>query len=252
MPPTAALGTDTPCRFLAWDSEHFGFRIGRADLDRLTGEACAAVRAWARQNAIRCIYLCLDDDAETRRLAEREGYRDMGACVTWTRALDDLAVPEEPDVREATVEDIPALRAIAATAFQLSRFYADGRFARDRVNAMYAQWIERSCREPEFASGVVVACRNGAAVGFLSWAHAAGDERAYLTLLAVSAAGRGIGQRLGHAALARIRAQGRRLLTSDTLGANPAIQRVHAKLGFTAVRTRRWYHAWFGGGPDRA
>ena len=185
MSPAAAMTTSAPpCEVLAWDSEHFGCRIGRIVLGGggcLDRERLAAVDAWCRAEAIDCLYFLADaGDPATAALAEEAGFRLVDLRVTLEgeqrphpRPLSHLppAPPpgegrqeagsllfsplpgtgrgelgEGPGVRAALPDDVPALRRIAAVSHHDSRFYADPHFDRARCDELYATWIEKSCR----------------------------------------------------------------------------------------------------------
>lgn len=233
------------CVRLDWDSEFFGFGIGRIDAAQLDDETVAAAREWARATAVRCLYFLANaDDAATTRVAERAGMACTDIRMTFERTLAGQE-PESslPDIRLWRPDDLPALRAIASSSHTDTRFYADPRFARERCDALYAAWIERSCAG--FAQTVLVAQGgDGRPLGYVT-GHLRGDV-ASLGLIAVvpEAQGRGLGPRLVNAFLAWAAGQHATRATVVTQGRNVRAQRLYQRCGFVTSTVQVWYHFW--------
>ncbi len=176
--PETLEPVDEPCELLAWDSEHFGRRIGRVRGGRLTPALVARIDRWAAHHEIECLYLLADPgDRDTPPLAAASGFRLVDVRITLERRGgtagegDDFQeiVPAAagaggssaggkdsgrgagprpaPAIRLATAADLPALRRLAAVSHHDSRFYFDPHFDRARCDALYAAWIEKSCRD---------------------------------------------------------------------------------------------------------
>ncbi len=125
-----------PCEFLPWDSNFFGFRIGRVNGNTLDEDQMQAVLAWCRSNAIECLYyLAAAGDPATVRLAEDHHFRLMDIRITLQRSLAGFTFTPEPDnpvqVRASRDEDLPALEKIARNSYTISRFYFDANFPRE-------------------------------------------------------------------------------------------------------------------------
>src|ERR1700674_1537848 len=111
-----------PCELLAWDSEHFGRRIGRVRGGRLTRDTLALVERWVAREAVECVYFLADaSDPDTAPLAEEAGFRLVDVRVTLERRLRGAggATPVQAaavavSVRQATAADAPELRRLAA------------------------------------------------------------------------------------------------------------------------------------------
>jgi len=78
-------------RVLPWDSEHFGFRVGRADAPPLQAGDIVRAVSEAEQQRLRCLYLLADaQQVPTWRAAAREepagSSRAAGRVVQFTLA----------------------------------------------------------------------------------------------------------------------------------------------------------------------
>ncbi len=238
---------------LDWDSEFFGFGIGRIDAAQLDDDAVSAARDWARTSAVRCLYfLGGADDTASARAAERAHMACTDIRMTFERACSvqepDLTNHAESgssllDIRDWRPDDLPVLRAIARISHTDTRFYADPRFARERCDALYETWIERSCTG--YAQTVLVAQgADGRALGYIT-GHLRG-EAASIGLIAVApeAQGRGLGPRMVNAFLAWGAGQNATRATVVTQGRNVRAQRLYQRCGFVTSMVQVWYHFW--------
>jgi dTDP-4-amino-4,6-dideoxy-D-galactose acyltransferase len=233
------------CRYLSWDSGHFGVRIGRVNATRLTAALLADIDRWANSHSIDCLYFLAEPDPLTMRLAAGMGFRFVDARTTFEAQLPRPASSEETrSIRPATLDDIPDLRRIAGESHRDSRFYVDGNFPPAACDEMYRIWIERSCREPEFAGVVFVAERERCPVGYISCRVA--TETGDIGLVAVDGKcrGLGLGDQLVSQALSWFAAQGARRVTVVTQGLNVPAQRLYQKSGFLVSAVQLWYHLW--------
>ncbi len=188
---------DPPCELLAWDSEHFGRRIGRVRGRRLTSDAVDRIGDWAAREGVECLYFLADAaDAATAPLAEASGFRLVDVRVTLERrggrrtraeasgvidpagtvgAMDEATVhgsafPGAIEVRAAAAGDLAALRRIAATSHHDARFFQDPHFDRGRAAELYAKWIEKSFADP---AGIVLVAASAVAPAVVAPAAAA-------------------------------------------------------------------------------
>lgn len=246
------------CRVLDWDTQFFGFRIGRIASLTPTAEALTAALAWAAQEAMAGLYLLVDAGAaESMRAAEAHGFRCMDLRLTYRRRLGDdaMAAPLIPGgVRAATKHDLDALRAITAGAFRHTRFSRDPRLA-PRADALYATWIERAV--DGLADAVLVSVGpEDEPTGFVC-CHVRDDGQGEIGLTAVreDQRGRGIGGQLVAAASAWLGGRGMRQAVVVTNAANLAAQRLYQRHGYFSDRIELWYHRWASDavtGGDRA
>lgn len=237
------------CRFLPWDSEFFGVRIGSVLPHRLDGATAAAVRAFREEERIDCLYFLADlGDGATIRTAEDLGFRMVDVRITLERRGPARSTePAGGDIliRPAEERDLPILTSLARENHADTRFYYDGRFPRERCDALYAAWIENGVRGQ--ADRVLVPEIDGQAAGYIT-CHREGPPRIGLLGVGPAAQGRGIGGRLIRAALAWFAGERIERVSVVTQGRNVRAQRAYQREGFQTSAVEVWYHGWRGEG----
>lgn len=238
------------CEELPWDSAFFGVSIARARTSSLDKWSCNAMLEWCVSRRVDCLYfLCPFDDPATQRLLTDHAFQSVGVRVTLSRSSGTGSGHTSGQLRPATVDDIPRLRAIALTSHRDTRFHADGHFDAARCDELYATWIEKSVHG--YATHVIVADRDGAAVGYVTL-HIDGHEAAAggtarIGLFAVDEQWRGqrIGRDLLRHAAQMLLAQGVGDTSVVTPGRNTAAVKLYKAEGFRTTDVSLWYHRWF-------
>jgi dTDP-4-amino-4,6-dideoxy-D-galactose acyltransferase len=237
------MDNSLPCQLLGWDSEFFGFRIARVAAGHLTRESLKRIEDWCAAERIRCLYfLARGDDCGTAELASEHGFRFVDIRTQFERQAEIQHAPA-PGIRPAAPEDIPALAEIARRSHTDSRFYYDLYFPRERCDALYSTWIEKSCQG--WAKAVLVAERERKLAGYVTcdWTGQTGQ----IGLIAVAdwARGGGLGQTLVRSSLQLFRQHGVRAVNVVTQGRNIHSQRLYQRCGFLIASVQIWYHRWF-------
>ncbi len=134
---------------LAWDSEFFGFPIGRVGLDGATPETLREIEVEARDLGIVCLYGSLGPvDGDTATLVQRFGYRLVEVAIAFGRpAVPFTAKPTASTVRRGSLADLPLLAEAIATLAPWSRFTADPRFGPQAAQRLFHAWVERAARD---------------------------------------------------------------------------------------------------------
>lgn len=236
------------CRLLTWDSNFFGKRIARVVPTSVTEEQLTMALEWGRRNRVQCLYfLCSATDGPTIRVAEQNEFHLVDVRVTMERTLvAGLCVPP-PDsgivIRPAEAQDIPPLRQIAEVSHRNTRFYSDPEFDGGRCDALYGEWIEKSCGG--WADVVLVARFDGSPVGYIS-CHRESPKAGRIGLMAVAARvqGRGLGRQLLNASLAWFAQHQLTRVSVVTQGSNLSAQRLYQHGGFFTQFVQMWYHHW--------
>lgn len=157
---------------LPWDSEFFGFTIGRLS----TAPSLEDLEE-ARAVGYRCLYY-FGDHAGHDPIEIRIDFLWRG------EARDDPIV-------KATKADLDQLLPIVAGAFSGSRFSADPGFEPDRVTELYETWLRNSFEG--FADCVLT---DPTRQSFVTVTHEGGCARIGLIAVAESARGKGLGRQL--------------------------------------------------------
>ncbi len=156
---------------LPWDTEFFGFPIGRIDLDDLDDDAIVATEAEARASGITCLYGSLDPvDVQATARVQALGYRFVEGATTFSLRLDEPPIPRPPgiEVRVATAADLPELTPIVESLAPWSRFAVDPRFPADAAVRIQRAWAERATRDPDGDHSMLVASDDRGIIAFIT------------------------------------------------------------------------------------
>lgn len=241
---------------LPWDSNEFGFEVGRlacADLDDVALENALALAA---TSAFTLIYWSTTPSRSPRAdLLERFGGELVDRKVTYTRTLParSLTQPVESGQGEdaySMIREYPAgpassqLIALAIAAGQQSRYRRDRRFPYDVFQRLYTTWIDRSTRR-EIADVVLSAVdAQGNALGVISLSKR--EDTCQTGIVAVDAASRrvGIAKRLLGAAHEWGAARGATRASVVTQAENLPARRLYEHCGYQLHDVTHIYHFW--------
>jgi dTDP-4-amino-4,6-dideoxy-D-galactose acyltransferase len=233
---------------LPWDSEFFGVRIAQIDAAAFVEPHRAGCLRWCHDQHIDCAYLFVDcADQGLLDAASATGFRLVDIRLTLRVAAGDVPehnAPEGVELRASRESDIEELSMIAAGAHRDTRFYVDGRFGRDRCDALYQLWIAKSCRG--WADHVVVAERAGEAVGYVTCHKSPGGGRIGLVGVAHAARGAGVAHAMIGEAVRWLGGEGIEDVSVATQARNAAGLRLYQKSGFAVRSIECGFHKWFG------
>lgn len=237
-------------RFLPWDTEHFGHRIGRASINILNEESYKLLRNACQELELDCLYFLADADDQASILdLQRRAFLLVDIRSTLQRKLHDLPPSQsvgDAIIRSSSVRDLETLAAIARDSFTSTRFFADPYLDNQKASDLYQIWLTKSMTT-NYADRVLVAEVNHNSVGFVT-CHVdkgAGTGQIGLVALAKSAQGKGLSQTMLQHALEWFRDQELTSVSVVTQGHNIAAQRLYQRCGFVTSSTELWFHKWF-------
>ncbi len=239
---TGSLRDETVVERLEWDTEHFGFLIGRV----IGPEGPDRIRAAAEvgdRMGMRCLTALVNvGDTATISAAEDAGFRCYDVRTELDRPVQNEPVGQpEGGVRQASERDLASLEPIARTRFSISRFYADPNFPRDRVGELYVAWLRRGLADDDR-----FVCATSDLDGFVVCQLEGRARVGTIELIAVSpeSEGSGLGAQLlfsAEEAFAAARMTQARVVTQ---GANLPAQRLYQRQGFRTRGVALWLHRW--------
>ena len=232
---------------LAWDSDFFGFGVGRLVGSPESTEALEAVLNIAGRSEMRLAYgQCAHGDTSTRLIFLAAGGRQVDAKRTYARALTGRA--QDGSAGGATVSgesavDLRRLRSLAWQAAEFSRYRLDPRMPAGAWRRMYSIWIRNSLNGT-LADAVLVERVESRIVGVATVKHR--DEEASIGLLAVDRQfrGRGIAGRLLEAVRERAQAAGCTTLAVVTQGDNVDACALYERAGYSLFDEQDIFHFW--------
>lgn len=236
-------------QFLKWDTDFFKKRIARLCPSRINEKIVDMAFKFCRDRRIDCLYYLADSGhSESVKIAEQHGFHFVDIRLTFGMDLRQQSFqnkkPAGLKIRDARLSDIPHLRLIAGSNYELSRYYFDRHFSKILCSKFYSDWISKACKGG--ALKVLVATVGGEIAGYVT-CEGDDDIRGRLSLVGVSGKfhGRGIGRLLVQNALQWFKEQGFLSVEVVTQGRNYGAQRLYQRCGFTTLKTQLWYHKWF-------
>lgn len=255
-----------PLEALAWDTRHFGVKMGRVIFtpDAAVEGVSATLAEATHQGFQQLMTRAAPRDTELLHALEDAGFRLMDTLVTLQLDLSALPAVSEPPrafharvVRAATNADQNSLMAIARNAFAdrevwLDRFHADPRLnAHGRADDLYVQWAKNSVAPAtpnnSMADHVLVAGpEQGTPMGFITCRRGSATTPGVVSLNAVNKIARrhGVYRLLVHHALQWFEEQGTSHVTIRTSITSQAIHRTWFRLGATLSHVEHTFHWW--------
>jgi ribosomal protein S18 acetylase RimI-like enzyme len=229
---------------LAWDTEFFGFSIGRVSSEAARSDAdLRAATAQADADQVRCLYLLLDAaDIGGLHRAIGEGFRPVDIRVE----LELARLPPDPDaapgVRPAGESDLPALEQLARETMRDTRFLTDPGFPEARAGELYSAWARRGVLGGGEHRAFIASEDAGFIVCGLDKASGTGS----IELIGVDPgpARQGTGRSLVQAAGALFAAERCVRATVVTQGRNLPALRLYEGCGYRTSRVGWWLHRW--------
>ena len=234
---------------LDWDTNHFGFPVGRIAAE-ITDLELRAALSDARTRGYRLLYWATSPDRiPALRLLDEFGGRLVDRKVTFARSFSAA----DPPTKASTATILPyegaehtsELSALAIAAGAYSRFAADPCIPRDKFERLYEIWIDRSVRG-EIADAVLVArdSATDAIAGMITVKVTESVGNIGLVAVAASHRGRGIGSQLIDAAHCWMIRRGATKTTVVTQAVNAPACRLYERAGYTIEQAENLYHFW--------
>lgn len=235
------------CVRLPWDSEHFGFEVGRVLPQQLSSAQVSEAIQWASSTGVRCLYWLAGSNGAETIAAERSGF--VLADVRVTLRLD-LKLPTHPDagsgslVRDVETLDLLPLMRLAAVSHRNTRFYSDPGFPSEGSDALYSRWIEKSFHDQR--TKVIVSGESGFPTGYITCEPGPDPTTGTIGLMAVAASrrGLGLGSTMSAAALRLFADRGKTTVMVTTQGNNLPALRTYQRQGFRVSDIGFWFHLW--------
>lgn len=238
---------------LPWDSEHFGFAVGRLVARRLDLQGARRAIELATEARLRCLYFLADaQDPTTAHAATQHDFRLVDLRIELERRSQPPPAASSADrsIRPWREDDVASLRGLARRSHGDSRFYFDPGFSTEDCDRLYDRWIGAACRGR--ADEVLVAELDGDPVGYLAGqvmeaGKVGGGSVGDIDLIAVdqNARGRGLGSGLVAAWLDWLASRGIKECRVVTQARNLVALRFYQQQDFLPRSCAAWYHRWF-------
>jgi dTDP-4-amino-4,6-dideoxy-D-galactose acyltransferase len=241
-----AKASASPGSVLPWDSEFFGFRIGRLESRRLTASTLHTALTWAVAERLRCAYFFADATCpETLSHAHEGGFRFVDLRMELAVTLNGTAPhATAAEFRPATAVDLPVIESLSRIAHHDTRFFKDTGFPANQAAELYVEWIRRDFRVNRI---FVVSDRVNGIGGYVTCQADEDPTVGRIGLIAVAETERrrGLGRELVNGALQWFQHNGCTEVRVVTQASNIPAQRVYQALGFRTSETSATFHRWF-------
>jgi dTDP-4-amino-4,6-dideoxy-D-galactose acyltransferase len=226
---------------LWWDSDLFGFSIGRVGNAVTAGKIQSAVDE-AEDIGVQCLYLLVaGDDDVLLTSAQAHGFEVRDVRLEMERLVAGHPA-ETGKLRTADVDDLSQLTPIARERFRETRFFADKRFPTERSPKLYVEWLRRGLTSRPQRQTLMSQDPSGFVICHLDPATRTGSIE--LIGVAKGAAGLGLGRELMAGAGTLFIEASMDRATVVTQGRNIRAQRLYQACGYRTTTMSLWLHRW--------
>lgn len=237
-----------PCILLKWDSQHWGFPVGRLQGSYLSLKRAGKAFNWCKKHRVRCLYFAAAGScAQTLAQAKKMGFQYVDVKLVLENKLVKSKKEKKvnANIRTAQEVDLANLKKLARRSHKDTRFFKDLNFNPAKSRELYAKWVEKDFRENQ----VFILGKNGSKrnpIGYLT-AKIFPSERARINLIAIDSRHqkKKFGSKLLAGVLKILAARGISVVQVATQGSNVPALRLYEKAGFRIVNSKAWFHRWF-------
>jgi len=224
--------------FQSFDTDFFGFKTAKI-MDVTTNAVPDLLQDLKRNKINYASYRLLANKFSIIHDLEKNGFILVDGTIALELNNYETENKKFSKIRNATKDDISALRKIARTIFINTRFYADPVIPRRKAGELYAKWIENSVLG-KAADEVLVWEENSKLLGFVTL-----QKSGHIVLIGVnkSTQGKGIGRILIEASLPYFKRWKAQTVFLETQTTNIPAIRSYQSCGFKIVDsflTFRW------------
>lgn len=234
--------------YLTWDSEFFGYKIGRIKITQETN-LNELFEIIDKQKEYKLIYLVIDKLLQTKELEEKLEKKRI-SLVDKKVTFSQMILP--PSETEVSFEEIKLYSGSVATQKIIdlslqsgiySRFQTDKNFVNHEYEKLYTAWIQNSVNG-KIADSVFVAYQHSELIGLLTLSFK--KHFSDIGILAVDSMYRGqkIGQKLIKTAIHETQKQAINLIKVVTQKDNINACNFYENQGFEIEQLEYIYHIW--------
>jgi ribosomal protein S18 acetylase RimI-like enzyme len=244
-----AIGKGKAFAFSEIDSDRFGIRVARAQVD---GKNLSQVIDFCATRQVKLLIArCSTNELHTAQEMEKRGFLLMDTLVYYSFDLTKRTIHDDAPrahIRKFVRGDAAQVETVAAAAFEgyYGHYHADSELDRRKCNESYISWAVRSCTSKQVATNVLVAEIDKKIVGFLTLRRNSPKEvEGVLFGVAPEVQGTGVGRSLMLNGLELCKKQRTKQMVISTQVTNVAVQKVWCRVGFEPARSYYTMHKWF-------
>ena len=235
-----------------WDTEHFGFKVAKLPYVK-DGFSCIYenTRKLESLGSKLLISRCPTNDFAWIHELERRGFHFMDVIVYYSIDLSNYyeSVPLKYQSREATDDDLLAVKQIARESFQeynISHFHADSNLDMQKCDEVYELWAINSFRDKSLSDYMMVIEIDHSVMAFLTIKLKCYGEVGETILSAVHplARGKDVYTDIINHGIRWIQKQKCKKFETSTQLTNVSVQKAWSKLGARLDRSYCTFHLW--------
>ena len=237
---------------LDFDTDLFGFKIGKLTTRQLSCEKAKQVVEHCRADGIKCLYAELDiDDYVTLDAAGQNGFVMTDVRVVLEKNISDLNGDKRSIVEGYCIDkqtgnaDEQALEQLAKEMSRVSRFAFDKKMPENASDKLYVIWVKNSVAKAQ-ADEVYVAreLKTKKPVGIITCKKK--SQHGEIVLLGVNKehTRKGIASVMLNQACCYFKDSGLNKVTVATQGKNLSALRLYQKNGFFVCEISAVFHLW--------
>lgn len=232
-------------RELKWDSDFFGFPVGRIDLKESSPEILRNIGEKIRNSDFRLIYLFTPHNKDSlRNQMLKTGAFLADEKLTYRMKITKPHPEISPFVKSIKGEKMDhELEYLALESGKYSRFHMDPLIEKSKFEELYRLWMINSLNGT-FADEVFVFTHAGINIGMIT--ASVRNEEMWIGIVAVNEEfrGQGVGVSLIRAVINFCYEKGLHYLNVQTQRANKGSCTFYEKTGFSLSYTEDIYHYW--------
>jgi len=239
-------------QILKFDSEIFGFKIGKFIGKKLSSEKGNQIVRYCKDNNIKCLYSNLDiNDFETLNTASKHGFVISDIRITFEKDLTNFEANKKVKINGYKIDDkikktdVPYLELLSKEISRVSRFVFDRNFPKGSGEKLYTAWMINSINT-EAADKVFIAreIKTEKPIGVVTCKNESDHGEIVLVGVSKGYSGREIASFILNHALCFFKENGFRKVRVVTQGGNVPAQRLYQKNGFVTYSTSVFFHLW--------
>ena len=219
---------------LEWDSEFFGRRIGRLQMDCLGNELPEF------PSELDLIYVETACENDCCAPQSHPTWFDAGRKLTFTADTHDGQTA--PSIIQLTTQS-PELQKLAWLSGHQSRYRLDPNFTKEEYRRLYTRWID-ACLEGQWDATILGIERHGELAGFVTVESLTDHARIGLIAVHSDHQGQGLSSHLIRAAKISAKEKGHSELRVSTQHTNHAAIYAYLNGGFRSLSSIQHYHWW--------
>ena len=226
-------------RTLQWDSDFFGLRIGRADLQT---KADALYLRAMHEELKRQYDLLYIFDANAVGF-EADGAQLVDEKILYSKICENRVKSKEVMLYKQPKPSKPMYK-LALVSGGYSRFKLDERLPKGSYELLYSRWIEGACPQEGANKLILAYCPDGKAQGMITVDYHGNKAQIGLVAVDTDAQHQGIGTKMMSTLEYYLYRKGVTTIDVATQAANTDACRWYEKNGFVAQSKTPIYHWW--------